>query len=425
MSNHLALATVTAALRQVLDDEVSDLLAGAEVRVTHVRPGGETPATPATGVNVFLYGVSPNPHWRNADLPTRRGNGGLVQRPQAALDLHYLISFYGDDTQLETQRLLGGVVRALHARPVLPREKLREVITANAGLLGGSDIAEAVEPVRFTPVPLSLEELSKLWSVLFQTTYALSVVYQGSVVLVEAEAMPGPSLPTRARNLYVVPFRQVVIEEVATEEGPLAPILASSTLTLRGRGLRGDLTHVRVGRELAEPTRVSDRELVLPLSAVPSDRLRAGVQAIQVVQERLMGTPPTPHAGEESNVAAIVLRPTIVRRPGDPGDPEVVEHEVRFLPAADPLPPRVEVQVVPEVGERQRASLLLNRIDPAPALAYALPAPPREADAGTLEFDASGVEAGTYLVRVQVDGAESLLLPGPAGAYAHPRVVVP
>jgi hypothetical protein len=424
MSNHLAVATVTAALRQVIADEVSGLVSGADV--THVRPGGDAPAIPATGVNVFLYGVTPNPQWRNADLPTRRGIGGMVQRPQAALDLHYLVSFYGDDTQLESQRLLGGVVRALHARPALTRETLREVITSNGGFLRGSDIAEAVELVRFTPLPLSLEELSKLWSVMFQTTYALSLVYQASVVLVEAEAGPSPTLPTRARNLYVVPFRKVVIEEVVTEEGPRAPITAASTLTIRGQGLRGDVTRVRVGRDLAEPTMVDEREVVLPLAVIPADRLRAGVRAVQVVHQRLMGTPPTPHLGEESNVAAVVLRPSVVPRPEDPANPGAIEHEVRFIPAPGPDdPPTLEVQVTPDVGDRQRAVLLLNRIRPEAGAAYALSAPVRTADTDMLEFDVSDVDAGTYLVRVQVDGAESLLLVDASGAYAHPQVEIP
>jgi hypothetical protein len=424
MSNYLAVATVTSALRQVIYDEVADLIPGAQVDVTHLRPGGETASTPTTGVNVFLYGVSSNPQWRNNDLPTRRNDGSLVQRPQAALDLHYLVSFYGDDTKLESQRLLGGVVRALHARPTLTRATLRAVITANEQLLRGSDMAEALEPVRFTPVPLSLEELSKLWSVLFQTPYALSLAYKASVVLVEAEATPSPSLPTRARNLYVVPFQQVVIDEVMPDGGLRAPIVATSTVTIQGRGLRGDVTHVRVGEEMVEPVSVSDREVVLPLSAIPADRLRAGVRAVQVVHQRLMGTPPTPHIGDESNVAAIVLRPAIIQKPEGPGNPGEIEHEIEYIPAADSEPPKLRVKVTPEVGARQRVVLLLNRTSPEPARAYSLPAAPLDADGDTLDFDASDVEAGTYLVRIQVDGAESVLLPQGSGPYTHPQVAI-
>ena len=47
---------------------------------------------------------------------------------------------------------------------------------------------EEVELVKFTQLPLSLEELGKLWSVFFQTTHVLSVAFQGTVVLIEGRA---------------------------------------------------------------------------------------------------------------------------------------------------------------------------------------------------------------------------------------------
>ena len=208
MSNFLAVATVTAALRQVVDDAIR---ADANVNgasVTTVRPGGTPAQTPETGVNVYLYSATPNVAWRNADLPTRREDGALAQRPVAALDLHYLISFYGDDTLLETQRLMGSVVRALHAQPTLPRAKLREVITANTHL-SASDMTDATEAVRLTPTTLSLEELSKVWSVLFQTPYALSLAYQATVVLIEATDRPQPALPVRSAAIPMQRCREI------------------------------------------------------------------------------------------------------------------------------------------------------------------------------------------------------------------------
>ena len=72
MSNYLAIATVTAALRQVISDAVLVDVPSAETNVTHLRPGGEPAGTPTTGVNVFLYAVTPNGALRNGDVPTRR-----------------------------------------------------------------------------------------------------------------------------------------------------------------------------------------------------------------------------------------------------------------------------------------------------------------------------------------------------------------
>ena len=66
----------------------------------------------------------PNAALRNSDLPTRNHRSVVVQRPTCALDLHYLLSFYGDDSKLEPQRMLGAVVRRISrfdaAGPVEP-----------------------------------------------------------------------------------------------------------------------------------------------------------------------------------------------------------------------------------------------------------------------------------------------------------------
>src|SRR5262249_12944870 len=124
MSNFLAVATVTATLSQLIQAAVGTDVPGATV--TRMRPESVATGTPSTTVNLYLYQVTTNTAWRNADVPTRRPNGQLMQYPQVALELHYLLSFYGDEEQLEPQRLLGSAVRTLHARPVLTRQMIRD-----------------------------------------------------------------------------------------------------------------------------------------------------------------------------------------------------------------------------------------------------------------------------------------------------------
>ena len=202
MSNHLAIATVTTGLVRYLQGVV-----GADVGnavVTAVRPNGPNSGVPEVGVNIFLYQATPNVAWRNHDLPTRRPDGSLSQRPQIALDLHYLLTFYGDETLLEPQRILGSAIRALHARPVLTRQEIRSAVAATA-FLAGSDLADEIETVKFTPQPLSLEELSKLWSVLFQTSYTLSMTYDASVVLITAESQLALAQPVLTPVIQVSP----------------------------------------------------------------------------------------------------------------------------------------------------------------------------------------------------------------------------
>ena len=429
MSNYLAVATVTAVLGQnILKPAVQSIVPGTEVNVTTERPDTSTNEDASPRVNLYLYRVVPNAAWRNADLPTRRSDGTLVQRPQAALDLYYLLTFYGDETRLQPQRLLGKTISTLHAHPLLTREAIRAFLQDAQSsddkfhFLVDSDLAEQVEIVKFSPLSLDLEELSKLWSVFFQTPYALSVAYQASVVLIEAEETPQAALPVRAPKLYVRPFHQPVIEQVMAQEGANQPIVAGSTLVIRGQRLRGDVTQVRIGGVEVEPASedVSDTQISLPLSSLPAGSLRAGVQGVQVVHPMLMGDPPTLHRGVESNVAAFVLRPTVTGVEA----PDATEVTVTFNP---------------EVGKTQRVVLLLNEFNPpsdrAPR-AYSFKAPPDNGiededvdETASITFSITGVEPEEYLVRVQVDGAESPLAvdtdPGPTfNQYIDPTVMI-
>ena len=155
MSNHLAIATVTATLRDLVFAAVSADVPGANV--TMVKPDGVGSGVPATGVNIFLYQVTPSAAARNEDLPTRSENGTLVRRPRVGLDLHYLLTFYGAEAQLIPQRLLGSAARVLHARPVLTRAQVNSSVAARA-FLAGSNLAADIELVKLTQLPLTLED---------------------------------------------------------------------------------------------------------------------------------------------------------------------------------------------------------------------------------------------------------------------------
>ena len=393
MSNFLAIATVTEALKQMLDTTVGRDVPGANAMAVRPAESGDK------GVNIYLYQVSPNSSWRNEDLPTRRDDSSIAQRPRAALDLHYLLTFYGEEAHLEPQRLLGSVVSTLHAQPVLTRQRIRDAISnAENEFLNGSDLAEEIELVKFTPIPLSLEELYNLWSGFFQTSYSLSVAYQASVVFVEGIEIPQRALPVLERNLYVATFRQPLIEQVTSQEGPNHAIVFGSTLVIRGKHLRGDVTRVLIGSTEVEPEEVSETQISLVLP----ESLRAGVQSLQVVHQMMMGTPPEPHRGVESNVAAFVLRPTIISTGTSIDETTKV------------------ASVNPTIGQRQRVVVLLNEL---PELAedtpdaYTFVFMSRNADTNEIplmpekdeETGKYDVNPGTYLVRVQVDGAESLL----------------
>ena len=304
MSNYLAIATVTAALQQVLQSSVNNAVAGATVGFS--RPDGTATGQQNPLVNIYLYQITPNAAYRNADLPTRRSDGTLLQRPQAVFDLHYVFTFHGNDDQLEPQRLLGAVASALHAQPILSRSSIQSAV-GQFGFLAGSGVEEQIEQVKFIPTALSLEEFSKLWSVFFQVEYNLSTAYQASVVLIQSDDTPQESLPVQVRNLYVRPFRWPQIDRVIAQTGKDEPIVANTTLLIQGKQLRGDETLVLIKDQELTPTAVTDTQITLPLPA----NVPAGVQSVQVLHKVEMGTPPKPHRSFESNVAPFVLHPTI------------------------------------------------------------------------------------------------------------------
>lgn len=423
MSNYLAIATVTATLSTVIDAALRADVPGAEVKTLRPDALGNGAAPPT--VNVFLYQATPNASWRNRDLPTRDAESRVTTRPLAALDLHYLLTFSGNDGELEPQRMMGSAIRALEERPVLVRDAIRSTIGSApfSTFLAGSDLAEDVELVRFNPAALNLEELAKLWSVFFQVPYLLSTAYLAMVVLIEGTTTPRGALPVAARNVYAAPFRNPRIERVEPATGPGDPIVAGAEVAIGGRGLRGDDTRILVGglEVTPSPDAVSDEEITV---ALPGG-LRAGVHGVQVVHRRAIGTPPTPHRGVESNVAPFVLRPAIIKGPDD-------TYAITVSDRAESdggVSATVVLELSPEVGRRQRVVLLLDELD-APdgrsPWSYRFPAPPRPPEdpetADTIAIPVSGVQAAEYLVRVQVEGAESLLDRDATGRYVAPMV---
>jgi hypothetical protein len=196
MSNYLAVATVTSALKILL---ATPARAVPGATVTSVRPDAIGQDGLVRGINVFLYLVSTNPTFENQDVPTRRADGTVVRATQAALDLNYLISFYGDESKLEPQLLLAGAVAELRRQPVLTRSFIADVIQGTD--LSTSDLGLQNPLVTVSPQRLDLDTLYRIWSVFFQVPYNLSVAYRASVVLVDSDAVD--SLRPPIKELHI------------------------------------------------------------------------------------------------------------------------------------------------------------------------------------------------------------------------------
>jgi hypothetical protein len=403
MSNHLAIATVTATLQRTLQASVQVDVEG--VRVTTVRPSDIGNGTPETGVNIFLYQVMTNPALHNVDATPFRSKGNPTKR-QAALDLYYMLSFYGNDNELEPQRLLGSAVRTLNDCRILTQDMIQKTCEDSTfTFLRNSNLADQIQQMSVIPLDLNLEDLSKTWTVFFQTPYVLSIAYKILVVLLEGQESPQRALPVRDRRAgSFAPFAsQPLVEQVISQAGRFDAILANSTLLIQGKQLKGNsFTQVRICGVEVTPPEVSSTQITFPLSSLPTSALRAGVQSLQVIHP--ISITPEPGAsrgrrGAESNAAPFVLRPTItgIRVSEIDGTDD------------DPRSGILTVQVDFTVGRQQRVVLTLNEWSTTNPTAYIFDADRRDTETQSVTVPFQDVKPGEYLVRLQIDGAESQL----------------
>ena len=130
MSSYLAIATVTEALRQMAENSAKDAEFSGQSLAVVLRPpnnltAGHPPDLPTTFAGVYPYHIMPNAQWRNASLPNRRSDGSLVQGVRSAYDIDFLVTCYGDDKQLEPQRMLGALLARLATEPVLTKAMIK------------------------------------------------------------------------------------------------------------------------------------------------------------------------------------------------------------------------------------------------------------------------------------------------------------
>jgi Pvc16 N-terminal domain len=421
MSSPLAIAAVTAVLQKFLQNSVAkyglDGILNGTVKVSAEAPdrilnGAASPDR----INLFLFQATENQGWRNSELPTRNANGDRISNPPLALDLSYLLTAYGS-ADFHAEVLLGHAMSVFHEMPILTRDAIRAAIpvpppTTLPNALTNADLADQIEQIKITPQPMSVEEVSKIWSAL-QSQYRPTAVYKATVVLIESVKAVRPSLPVRARNVLVVPFENPVIDLIqsqATITDPIAAdqkILAGYNLVIDGRQLRGDTTRVLIDDEEIIPAddKITATRIIVPLPV----NLQPGLHSVQVVHRInfLTGFPSEPHRGVESNVAAFVLSPLITTSP----IPDTAHGST------------LKLDIAPPVGRAQRVALLVgNSTIFIPARSAAGPDTTASLD---FPIPANFAPTGTPLpLRVQIDGAESPLDVDGSGQFASPTITI-
>ena len=275
--------------------------------------------------------------------------------------------------------------------------------------------------MKFTPLLLSLEELSKLWSVFFQTQHALSVAYQGTVVLIESEERASLTLPVLQRgqkdrgvDTVLGPFPALTeIHIGALEDAGLGAPLPSypsarlrDVLTLGGRNLGGDTLRVR----FTHPRLTAANELVIP----QGDRTATGIRL----------TLPN-DAAAQTDWAAGIYTVTVIAKDGD------TERTTNSLPL--PLAPRILAitppnPVTPGPGRNVRLSIqcsprvLLTQTAMMFLAERAVAAQPRAAITDPLTFVVNDAPVvNDTVARLRVDDVDSL--PFIRAADTPPRLV--
>jgi hypothetical protein len=420
MSNALAIAGVTAVLRDLLDSgviehQLTDTL-GAGVTVSALPPDQVPIDGPGAvpRLNLFLHQATPNAVLRNQMLPMRNAAGQRSANPPLALDLHYLLTAYGIQ-ELQAEVLLGYALLLLHETPVLTRDAIRTALQpspVSAALLPtvfqalrAADLADQLELLKITPQTLGGEEMSRLWSAL-QARYRPTAAFQVSVVLLERQRPALTPLPVLTRGRFNPALQREEGVTVAAGLTPPFPTLEGLLATAHETPSTlqpGDAVQM-VGHHLDG----SARSLLLRNE-------RFGIEQTVPLPDSAVETGfgfnlPNLPAALPAGIWQLALR---VLRPGQAQPRTSNTLPVALAPRITSLPPvaatrdatntvSITLAFEPTARVGQKVALLLD--------AREAPAEPFAADTQQLTFRFADAPpaGGSALARLRVDGVESV-----------------
>ncbi len=172
MSNYTVIGDIGETLKKLLEE---DAWTGVtpKPKITFKSPkeikddGGNI----NNAISLFLYQVLENPFHKNEELQ-RDGNSRLHVAP-LGLDLFYLITPYHDDKTQE-KVILGKVMQIFYDSAIL-----------SGSILQGA-LKETDEEVKILTNPITLDDLTKIWSAFQEVAYRLSLSYLVTPVSIES-----------------------------------------------------------------------------------------------------------------------------------------------------------------------------------------------------------------------------------------------
>ena len=395
MSNPLAIAATTLTLQAILQSTIVSDPADTDLTdttVTILPPDKARGNGNANQLNLFLYQILPNAAWRNMNIPSQVATGE-TGNPPLALTLHYLLTAFGKDNDTTLpfgHHLLAKAMSILYDHALLGPDEIR---AATSATFPGSDLDKQIERVRITLQPMSLEEISKLWTGLV-TQYRLSVGYEVSVMLIDSTQAKKTPLPVLTRGAgdkgissqasLIPPFP--ALDQIQFPNSQTSALLGDS-LVLTGNHLDGTSVGLVFNHPLwSAPIEIAPQPggtatqvtVIIPNSPATWP---AGFYTVSLMVQR-----PTETYRRATNQLSFGLAPKITIAPPNAAGPNIT----------------YTVTCSPEVRPEQYAALLLGDQE--------IVAQPHTTQTASLSFQAQNLTAGKYFVRLRVDGVDSLLV---------------
>lgn len=403
MSNSLAIAAVTVILSRLLEKGIKlkddgnpdpDL---TDLKVTTLPPAKARETRTFNQINLFLYQILPNATFRNMNLPhqVRSGETGV---PPLALNLNYLITAFGkDDDDMLSHRILGRAMRILNDFPIAGVSSLFASGEAK-NVLSESGVDTQVENVRITALPLTLDEMSKLWT-MFQTEYRISAAYQVSVVLIESMQPVKSSLPVLKRGASdegaAIQASHIPILTHIQPSDSMPSVILGTDLTIFGQYMDTDNIKVRFSNRLLS-------------SPIEKDSVLETHPDNIIFHLADFGEDPDAYVTWLPGFFTVAL---IIQQPGKPAlitneVPTAVSPVITVSPTtASAGNVTLTITCVPRIRDGQHMVLLFGD---SQIPVQSCDTPNDKSKPTTLTFLIKDAKPGSYLIRLRVDGVDSL-----------------
>lgn len=180
MLSDTTIANVEETLITLLRNNLEDLVVNPNEQIVPLSPADV--AEQQIRLTLFLYSVVETPSLRNEPFPSSSSTESRF--PPLSLDLYYMLTCYPSETindltdrTLDTRLILGRAMRVFYDNGIL------------SGTILQGDLAETQEELRITLNPITVEDLTRIWSVFPDTPYRTSISYLVTPVRIRSERL--------------------------------------------------------------------------------------------------------------------------------------------------------------------------------------------------------------------------------------------